>query len=60
MAAAIHNALVDPGLRTSLVERGYKQAKKFSWEETARQTLAVYEEAVNRMAAGDSRWRSPT
>ncbi|NIN67292.1 MAG: glycosyltransferase [Anaerolineae bacterium] len=60
MAAAIHDALMDPGLRASLVERGYSQAKKFSWNETARQTLAVYEEAANRAAAGGSRWRSPT
>lgn len=59
MAAAIHDALLDPGLRASLVERGHNQAREFSWEETARQTLAVYEEAANRTAAGDSRWRSP-
>jgi glycosyltransferase involved in cell wall biosynthesis len=60
MAAAIQNALVDPKLRAALVERGHNQAKKFSWEETARQTLAVYQEAANRAAVGGSRFRSAT
>jgi len=46
IAAAIQQVLVDPVLRASLVERGYKQAQKFSWEETARQTLSVYEAAM--------------
>jgi glycosyltransferase involved in cell wall biosynthesis len=47
IAAAIQQVLVDPVLRASLVERGYKQAQEFSWAETARQTLAAYGELVN-------------
>lgn len=30
-----------------LVERGIQQAKKFSWEKTAKQTLAVYQRVAN-------------
>lgn len=46
ITAAIQQVLVDPVLRASLVERGYEQAQKFSWEETARQTLSVYGAAM--------------
>jgi glycosyltransferase involved in cell wall biosynthesis len=31
----------DKGLRTKLIEKGYEQVKKFSWEKTARETLNV-------------------
>lgn len=34
-------------LRKELIEKGYKQVKKFSWEKSARQTLAVLEEIAN-------------
>jgi glycosyltransferase involved in cell wall biosynthesis len=47
MATAIGRVLKDMHLRASLVEKGYQHAQKFSWEETARQTLKVYEEAVH-------------
>jgi len=33
-------------LRKELIEKGYKQMKKFSWEKTARETLKVLEEIV--------------
>jgi len=32
--------------REKLIEKGFKQVKKFSWEKCARETLAVYEEAA--------------
>jgi glycosyltransferase involved in cell wall biosynthesis len=34
----------DAGLRASLRERGLKQATRFTWEATARQTYAIYQE----------------
>jgi len=39
---AIHRVLVDETLREKLKDRGYKQAQRFSWDDSARQILAVY------------------
>lgn len=36
--------------RRSLIETGKKRAKLFSWEKTARQTMAVYQEVLSRRA----------
>jgi glycosyltransferase involved in cell wall biosynthesis len=59
MAAAIRRILTDRALRANLVEKGYQHAGKFSWEQTARQTLDVYAEAVSRSSSIDpSRGRS--
>lgn len=41
---AIHRVLIDEALREKLKERGYEQSQRFSWEESARRILAVYEE----------------
>ncbi|MBI5244190.1 MAG: glycosyltransferase family 4 protein [Elusimicrobia bacterium] len=38
--------LSDPSLRAELREKGLARVRDFSWEETARQTLAVYRQAV--------------
>jgi alpha-1,3-rhamnosyl/mannosyltransferase len=43
LAAAIQRVLDAPALRADLRERGLQRAQAFSWEQTARQTLAVYE-----------------
>ena len=32
--------------RSDLISKGYQQAKKFSWEKAARETLKIYEEVV--------------
>lgn len=37
----------DPPLRSSLVEKGLKRAKHFSWEKTARETYQGYEAVLN-------------
>lgn len=37
----------DLKLRKELIEKGYKQAKKFSWEKTARETLSVITKIAN-------------
>lgn len=48
MVRAIGEVLTDEQLRADLVARGQVQVAKYSWEETARQTLDVYEEALGR------------
>ena len=48
MAATIAQALSDASLRAALRARGLARARLFSWERTARETLAVYREAGGR------------
>lgn len=40
---ALHRVLLDQPLRDKLKERSYEQAKKFSWDASARKVLSVYE-----------------
>ncbi len=47
IAVAIHRLLSDPDLRHTLRRRGRERAAKFSWERTARETLAVYESLLS-------------
>lgn len=46
IAAAMSKLISDSNLRTELIARGLERAELFDWQETARQTLAVYERAV--------------
>lgn len=46
LAQAMQRLLEDAELREMLIARGLERAKAFSWRETARQTLAVYQEAA--------------
>jgi len=48
MADSISAVLRDKGLRLSLRDKGRERVKKLSWKETARKTLAVYEEVYNK------------
>ena len=41
LADKIHAFIQDPGLAAGLRERGFRQAKRFSWLETGRQTWAA-------------------
>ncbi|CAG0936783.1 mannosyl-N-acetyl-alpha-D-glucosaminyl-diphospho-ditrans,octacis-undecaprenol 3-alpha-mannosyltransferase / alpha-1,3-rhamnosyltransferase [Thermoflexales bacterium] len=41
---AIERALIDRDLRATLQQRGLARAAQFSWEQTARQTLAIYKQ----------------
>ncbi len=41
MTAAIARALDDEPLRAELIERGYRRARSFTWENSARKVLAV-------------------
>jgi glycosyltransferase involved in cell wall biosynthesis len=43
LAAALERVLSDEELRAGLIERGFEQAKRFSWERCARETLDVLE-----------------
>lgn len=45
LAEAIAHALADKELRQDLREKGLAQAARFSWDRTARETLAVYDDA---------------
>lgn len=45
IAGGLARALTDASLRTTLVARGLERAAAFTWERSARQTLAVLEEA---------------
>ncbi len=46
-AQNILKILRDKGLARTLSQMGLRQAKKFSWEETARKTIEVYKEVIN-------------
>jgi glycosyltransferase involved in cell wall biosynthesis len=46
IAAAVERVLTDRGRAAELVERGRARAELFSWERTARATLAAYERAL--------------
>ncbi len=46
LAAALGRLLADGGLRQRLIALGLQRAATFSWQQTARETLAVYHKAV--------------
>jgi alpha-1,3-rhamnosyl/mannosyltransferase len=46
LATALERLLADPTLRERLRAAGLARAAEFSWERTARETLAVYRAAV--------------
>jgi glycosyltransferase involved in cell wall biosynthesis len=48
IAKAIDEVISDPALRQDLIEKGYKQIGKYSWQRMAEQTHAVYLSAVRR------------
>lgn len=43
LARAIHHVLTDDVLRRTLVERGYENIKRFSWQHTAEQVVRILE-----------------
>jgi len=48
IAEKIKKLVIDDKLRKILIEKGKQQVKKFSWEKTARETLAVLEEVAQK------------
>ena len=47
MAEKIRQGLADEGARNSLVERGLRQVRAFTWERCALETARVFEEAIH-------------
>jgi glycosyltransferase involved in cell wall biosynthesis len=48
IARALKEVLLDRELRCRLIEAGYRQVARFSWEDTARQVLETYRDAAAR------------
>jgi len=46
MAAAIHEVLTDARLRERMIDRGYGRVRTFTWEASARQHAALFEEVL--------------
>ena len=42
IASGVQKILQDDNFRQSLIQKGYEQVKKFSWEKTAKDTLEVF------------------
>lgn len=50
MSKMIEKVLKDEKLRKQMIEKGYQQVKKYSWERMAKQTLEVYNEVLKSSA----------
>jgi glycosyltransferase involved in cell wall biosynthesis len=48
LTAEMERVLTDAGLRRALRERGLVQAARFSWDRTARETIAVYRKVLSQ------------
>jgi glycosyltransferase involved in cell wall biosynthesis len=46
IAQRVSNVLADKKLRTQLINSGYKQVKKYSWQHMAEETLTVYQDLL--------------
>jgi len=51
LAAALQRVLDDAGLRERMTAQGLAQAQRFTWDNTARRTLAVYESVYDKRHA---------
>jgi glycosyltransferase involved in cell wall biosynthesis len=47
IANKINDVLVNPRLRKNLIEKGKKQAAKYSWRKMAQETLEIYKNVLN-------------
>lgn len=45
---SLHRTLTDKQLRNELIQKGFERVKFFSWKNTARQTLEIYEEVFKK------------
>jgi glycosyltransferase involved in cell wall biosynthesis len=43
---ALHDAFTDSRLRETLIDKGWRNLQRFSWANTAKQTLEVYQDAL--------------
>lgn len=46
IARGLREVLLDENLRADLIRRGYQQTRRFSWAQTARQVLEIYQEVA--------------
>ena len=46
--AGLQDITTNEELRTTLIERGYQQAQKFTWQACADVVLKVFEKVLNR------------
>jgi glycosyltransferase involved in cell wall biosynthesis len=46
MADKIYHLLIDPSLRSSVVQEGLEHSRQFAWEKTVHDTLAVYRQLL--------------
>lgn len=52
ITARLNQALLNRNYRESLVKHGLEQAKKFSWDESARRAWSAFEDQYDRIQAG--------
>src|SRR5439155_1143834 len=55
LAQTLRSVLTDEVLRSRMITLGKEQARKFTWEECARQTLALYREVYQESRGDRSR-----
>ncbi|MGP8247441.1 MAG: glycosyltransferase family 4 protein [Bryobacteraceae bacterium] len=48
IARGIREVLLDQSVRCALVQKGFAQVARFSWQDTARQVLEIYREAAGQ------------
>jgi len=52
LAQALHHVMSDYGLCRTLVERGHRQVRRFSWQRCAQEVLQVFDEAARSSGDG--------
>jgi glycosyltransferase involved in cell wall biosynthesis len=52
IAKGIREALTNGPLRAALIQKGQQQARRFSWEATARAVLEIYREVAGEAGSG--------
>jgi glycosyltransferase involved in cell wall biosynthesis len=55
LALAIERVIADPELQQELAAKGLARASLFSWQETARRTLDVYKQVVQKSTSANRR-----
>ena len=54
LAQQVAKAVEDSAMRERCVEQGLRRVKNFTWRRTAEETLAVYDEILERIGDGES------
>lgn len=60
MMRALRQVLLDATLRVKLKQRGYEQAKKFSWDNTAAEILHIYGDVVGVGKSSNAHTSTPS